>query len=85
MSRDTFLTHIRSDFDEADRLEFSKCCRYDLFEARVQEWNMLLSVESLEGNVKLLNQLLLLQYGIPSAELLNRKKNDVVCVDQRQH
>ena len=85
MSRGTFLTHVRSDFDKANRLEFSKRCRYDLFEARVQKWDMFLSVESLEGNVKLLNQLLLLKYHVLSAKLFNRKKNNEIRVNQRQH
>ena len=51
----------------------------------MKEWNVLLSVESLEGDVKLLNQLLLLKYHVLSAKLFNRKKNNEIRINQRQH
>ena len=42
---------------------------------------MLVRVESLESNVKLLNQLLLLQDNVLATELLDCKKHDEIGID----
>ena len=80
-----FVTCIGSYFNEATLFKSFYCCYDDLLQTRVQEWNMLLGVERLESNVKLLNQLLLLKYHVLSAKLFNRKKNNEIRVNQRQH